>query len=120
MKKLLSLMIAMLLVFAAVPAFAQDTPHECPHGGTTISDLRSCVEHAVMMGHIDNRGIANSLFAKLASAQAAQDRGQLQVAVNVLNALAREVEAQAGKHIDAHHAVHMLNHIQDVIRTLGG
>lgn len=119
MKKLLGLVIVIVLVFAAVPVFAQET-HECTHEGATISDLIHCFEHAVTMGHIDNNGVANGLFAKLAAAQAAQDRGQNRVAVNVLNALAHEVEAQAGVHIEIHSAHHMLAHIQSVIVALGG
>lgn len=119
MKKLLGLMIVMLLVFAAMPVFAQET-HECTHEGATISDLIHCFEHAVTMGHIDNNGVANGLFAKLAAAQAAQNRGQNRVAVNVLNALTHEVEAQAGVHIDLHSSHHMLAHIQSVIVALGG
>jgi hypothetical protein len=120
MKNVSVLLLTIMLVVAAVPAFAQDTHHDCPHGGATIAALRSCVEHAVMMGHISSGGVANSLFAKLDAAQAALDRGQPDVAINKLSALVNAVEAQSGKHIAEHHAGHMLNHIQSVIAALGG
>ena len=118
MRKLLGLLVVVVLMSFAIPVFAQDTNHECPHGGATVSNLRGCVEHAVMLGFIDNNGIANSLFAKLDAAQAALDRQQVSVATNTLNALAHAVEAQAGKHIDADHAAHLLDHIQQVINAL--
>lgn len=120
MKKLMILLVAGLLMSFTIPAFAQDTHHDCPHGGATIAELRNCVEHALMMGHIDNDGVANSLFVMLDAAQAALNQGQAAVAVNILNALADVVEAQAGQHIDEHHAGHMLEHIQHVIEALGG
>jgi hypothetical protein len=118
MKKLLTLVVIIALLSLTIPAFAQEMPHECPHNGATIASLRNCVEHGVMMGHIDNNGVANSLFAKLDAAQAALDRGQTDTAINILNALANTVSAQAGKHIAGHHAEHMLVHIQDVIDAL--
>ena len=43
-------------------------------------------------------------MAKLDAAQAAFDRGQTHVAVNLLNAFINEVNAQSGKHIAADHA----------------
>jgi hypothetical protein len=72
------------------------------------------------MGHITNKGVANSLPVKLDAAQAALDRGQPGVAVNLLRAFTNEVNAQAGKHIVADHAVHLVEHVQMVITALGG
>ena len=120
MKKLLSLFLITSLLSLAVPAFAQEMSHDCPHDSATLASLRGCVEHGVAMGHIDNSGVANSLFAKLDAAQAALDRGQTGAAINILNALANAVSAQAGKHIAAHHAIHMVDHIQRVIEGIGG
>jgi hypothetical protein len=118
MKKVLTLVVIIALLPLAIPAFAQEMPHECLHDGATIASLRGCVEHGVMMGHIDNNGVANSLFAKLDAAEAALDRGQTDTATNILIALVNSVSAQAGKHIVSHHAEHMLLHIQDVIDAL--
>jgi hypothetical protein len=86
----------------------------------TIAALTTCVEHAVSQGLITSQGVANSLLAKLNAAQAAQDRGQTSVAINDLQAFINEVQAQAGKHIDAMHAQHMVVHAQVVIQALGG
>jgi hypothetical protein len=109
-----------LLVLAAsfsatVPARAMDCPHPMD---ATISALRDCVQHAADTGMIDNAGIARSLLAKVDGAQAALDRGQPAVAVNKLQAFIHEVQAQAGKHIDAEHADHMAMHAQMVIDAL--
>ena len=91
---------------------------ECEHHAATIQSLRECVQHASMMGHIDNGGVANSLFAKLSAAQSAVDGGHQVVAVNILRAFISQVNAQAGQHIDAEHAEHMAAHAQQVIDSL--
>jgi hypothetical protein len=117
MKKLIILLAVIVLsafAGAAVPAHAQDS---CSHE-PTIQSLRECVQHAVMEGHIDNADLAQSLFAKLDAAQSALDRGQPAVAVQILQAFIYEVQAQAGVHIDAEHAVHMVMHAQEIIATL--
>ena len=87
-------------------------------GEATIQSLHDCVMHAYEMGHIDNAGVAASLEAKINAAQAAVDRGQLAVAVNQLNAFIHEVQAQAGRHIEAEHAAHMIMHAEQVITAL--
>ena len=84
----------------------------------TIQALHHCVMHAYEMGHIDNVGVTQSLLAKLDAAQAAVDRGQPAVAVNLLQAFVQEVRAQAGQHIQAEHAAHMIMHAQQVIAAL--
>ena len=86
----------------------------------TIASLTTCVEHAASQGIITSQGVAHSLLAKLDAAQAAVDRGQTSVAINKLQAFIHEVQAQAGKHIDAMHAQHMVMHAQLVIQALGG
>ena len=93
--------------------------HDCSHDGT-VQALRECVEHAAAEGHIDNPGITRSLLAKLDAAEAAIDRGQSSAAINKLEAFIREVEAQAGKHIVAEHAQHLVEHAELVIQALGG
>ena len=84
----------------------------------TIASLRTSVQHAADEGHIDNQGFTRRLIAKLDAAQAALDREQAAVAVNVLEAFIRELDAQAGKHIGAEHAAHLQMHAQDVIAAL--
>ena len=58
---------------------------------------------------ITNVSVANSLMAKLDAAQAAFDRGQTDVAINLLNAFINEVNAQSGKSLYqlADHAPHL-------------
>jgi len=103
-----------LLTHGTARAQASD---ECVHE-PTISSLTACVQHAAAEGFIDNQGVTNSLLAKLDAAQAAQDRGQTGTAINLLGAFIHEVQAQAGKHIEATHAEHMVMHAQMVIQAL--
>lgn len=56
-------------------------------------------ESAVKQGWIDNRGIANSLDAKLNAAQVSLADNDTITAQNQLNALLHEIDAQAGKHL---------------------
>ena len=117
MKKLtilLTVVVLGVILAGPVPAQAQDM---CSHE-PTIQSLRECVQHAVMEGHIDDATIAQSLFAKLDAAQAALDRGQPAVALQILQAFIYEVQAQAGIHIDPQHAAHMIMHAQMVIAAL--
>ena len=104
-------------LLSVTPVVASDGD-ECPHHEATVPSLRACVVHAAEMGYIDNQGVANSLLTKLDAAQAALDRGQNHVAVAKLKAFIHAVEAQAGKHIDAHHAAHMVMHANEVINAL--
>lgn len=119
MKRLLPILalIAALLLLAA-PAFAADSM-TCDHNGATIQSLHDCVMHAFDMGHVDNKGVANSLMAKLDAAQAAMDRGNTDATINKLNAFIKEVNAQTGMHIAANHAGMLVEHAQNVITALG-
>jgi hypothetical protein len=120
MKRLLPLLgILAVLLLTAAPVSAADAM-TCDHADTTIASLHHCVMHAYDMGHITNKGAANSLLVKLDAAQAALDRGQPGVAVNLLRAFTDEVNAQAGTHIAAEHAGHLVEHAQKVITALGG
>jgi len=122
MKKLaFVLMVVTLFVMGIGSVVGQDMEMTCPgHDGSTIASLQLCVNHAATEGHITNNGIAKSLFAKLNAAQAAVDRGQVNEAINNLRSFINEVQAQAGKHIHADHAMHMIEHAQRVIVALGG
>jgi hypothetical protein len=112
------LTLLVLSLFAPLPAQAQPMD-ECPHEAT-IQSLRMCVQHAAELGHIDNQGVTTSLLAKLNAAQAAVDRGQNAVAIDILEAFVREVRAQSGTHILQEHAEHLLMHAQAVIEALAG
>lgn len=116
-KKSLYILFVLVVVslLSVTPVLASEA---CPHPEPTIQALHACVTDAIAMGHIDNRGVANSLLAKLDSAQAALDRGQTQVAAANLHAFIQEVKAQTGKHIAAEHAEHMVMHAQAVIDNL--
>jgi competence protein ComGC len=120
MKRLLPVLtiVAVLLLLAA-PAFAAED-HTCDHSGATIESLQHCVQHAYDMGHITKKDVALSLLAKTSAAQAGLDHGQPQVAIKLLNAFIREVNAQAGKSIAAEHAGHLVEHARNVITALGG
>jgi len=122
MKKIAYIFLLMALSLMAVGSvMGQDSQMAClGHDGNTIASLRLCVSHAVSDGHITNQGIAKSLFAKLDAAQAAVNRGQAAVAVNNLHSFINEIQAQAGKHIHAEHAMHMVEHAQRVIAALKG
>jgi hypothetical protein len=112
----IALLFALITASLPVPVFAGEQ-HECEHG-TTIESLQECVVHAADMGHIVNQGVVKSLLAMLDAAQAALDRGQTHVAVNILHAVIQEIEAQAGKHIDSDHAAHLVSHATHVIEAL--
>jgi hypothetical protein len=65
----------------------------------SIQSLIAGVNRFYQEGKIDNKGIKNSLLAKLMNAQAQMDKGQVKAALNILKAFINEVEAQSGKHI---------------------
>jgi len=64
------------------------------------------------------QGIVNSLDATLEAAQRALGRGQPHVAVNKLNALIQEVEAQTGRHITPEGAEILIRGAEYVIERL--
>ncbi|HEV2235526.1 MAG TPA: hypothetical protein VGR57_02595, partial [Ktedonobacterales bacterium] len=112
-------MVFAALALAAVLAFvAPGLPRAAAQGSdiclpeATITSLRECVRHTAEMGFIDNAGVTVSLLSKLDAAASAADRGQPLVAVQAIQAFEKEVSAQAGTHIDAEHAAHMLFHAQ--------
>ena len=111
-------LLALLTAALAVPAFASDE-NMCSHDMNTVESLHHCVNHALEMGHIANAGVGNALLAKLNAAQAAADRGQPAVAINLLSAFINQVQAQSGVQIDAMHAEHMIMHAEMVIAALG-
>ena len=118
--RLFMVIVAIMLfgLVGPVPVRAEVMDH-CDHA-LTIPALRTCVQHARDHGHIDSRGIARSLVAKLDAAQAALERGQSAVAVRKLEAFVHAVDAQTGKHIAAEHAAHLRMHAEAVVTALGG
>jgi hypothetical protein len=109
----LILMLTLLLPATAAAQAVDDCPMT-----PTIGALTACVQHAVDMGHITNKGVARSLLAALKTAQTALDRGQPRVAIALLRVFAREVNALSGRFIDPAHAAHMVEHAQFVIQAL--
>jgi FIMAH domain-containing protein len=108
-----------MLVTVAVPtqtarAASMDT---CVHA-PTIASLHDCVVVMTAQGVITNQGIANSMLAQVDAAQAALNRGQSGVAVNILQAFTREVSAQAGISILQPHADDLISHAELVIQSL--
>ena len=119
MRMLLTVVVLVAVaLFSAPKTLAQEM---CPGLGMTptITSLSDCVEHALTMGHIDRAGVANSLLAKLDTAQAAQDR-KVAVSIHLLEGFINEASAQAGIHIEEMHAAHMIMHAEMVIAALGG
>ena len=103
----------LLLALVAVAAFsvvdtqqARAQPTDSCQHEPTVQSLQMCVQQAAAQGLITNQGVTQSLVAKLGAAQAAVDRGQPDVAINLLEAFIQEVEAQAGRHIVAERARH--------------
>jgi uncharacterized protein (DUF362 family) len=119
MRRLLLLSLVAILSLLATPVLAA-ADMTCDHSGATIGSLRDCVTHAYDMKHIDEQGVEISLLAKVNAAQAAQNGGQTTTAINLLRSFVDEVNAQAGKHIVAEHAAHLVQHAQTVIKALGG
>jgi hypothetical protein len=106
--------------FGSTPALADSM--DCPGGmQPTVQSLQQCVQHAADTGMIDNAGVASSLLGKLHAAELVlrqNNPNAAWTAINILGAFIGEVEAQAGKHIDAGHAHHMAMHAQMVIDAL--
>jgi hypothetical protein len=111
---------ALLIVVTPVASRAAAQESDTCPTEATIASLQTCVLHAAQMGCIDNAGVTQSLLAELDAAASAADRGQPLVAVQAIQAFMNEVTVQAGVHIDAEHAEHMLAHARAVIQALGG
>lgn len=61
--------------------------------------LKQDIELCRKLGWITSDGVARSLIKKAEAIDAAMSRGNTQAAVNQINALTNEIEAQRGKHI---------------------
>ena len=112
-----ALALILLLSFMLPATAAAQATDDCPMT-PTIAALSACVQHAVDMGHITNKGVARSLLVELKAAQTALDRGHVRVAIVLLRAFIREVKALSGRYIEPTHAAHMVEHAQLVIAAL--
>ena len=65
----------------------------------TSSGTSTVVGELQALGCINNTGISGSLLSKLATAQAEITAGDIKSAINTLDALLHEIEAQSGNHI---------------------
>jgi hypothetical protein len=108
----------MLLINLVTPATAAaQSAGDCPLT-PTIAALSACVQHAVDMGDITNKGVARSLLAELNAAQSALDRGESRPAIVLLRTFVREVKAFSGRFMEPAHAAHMVEHAELVIQAL--
>ncbi|WP_052947829.1 5'-nucleotidase C-terminal domain-containing protein [Aneurinibacillus tyrosinisolvens] len=80
-----------------------------------VAHLDELVAYGVESNFITNHGIANSLLAKVKSAQ--KDEGDAKKVLNSLNALRNEIKAQTGKKITASFAGKLLEDISFVEKT---
>ncbi len=118
--KVAAMLLALLVLSLALisPALAQEQDH-CDHEAQTIESLLHCVQHAYAEDHITT-GAYRTLVGQLNAAQAAVDRGQAFVAIDLLQAFIYTVESQAGRTISEPHAGHLLEHANAVLVTLSG
>lgn len=84
----------------------------------TIESLQATVDRLCKENYITNKGVCNSLRQKLDAALAARNRGQTNAAVNILQALQNEVNAQTGKAIKPEAARMLLMDSSYVIQSL--
>jgi hypothetical protein len=78
------------------------SPYDPPNpfdAGIFTDTLRSFASQACNLKWIDNKGICQSLQAKLKNVQNQLGKGKTKVAINSLQAFLNEVEAQKGKHL---------------------
>lgn len=76
--------------------------------GVTSDSIKDDVDDFFAMGLIRNRGVANSLLAKLASAARARARGQCATAAHLYNAFINQLSALAGNGVGAGAAAVMI------------
>lgn len=113
------MVLSLVLLSLAVPALAMNDEHNCIHGHEdTVEGLIACFQNHIAMGHITDPDVAQGLLDKLYAAQNALARGQSRVAVNNLNALINQIEAQSGRALPENHAQHMIDHVERVIDSL--
>lgn len=84
----------------------------------TVADAIADLIMFFETGQIDNRGIYNGLLGTLNKAQKALDKGNINLAVNLLNSFINEVQAQSGKHITSDAAAILIAEAQWIINSV--
>jgi hypothetical protein len=74
----------------------------------TPESIKEDVRYFLSVGDIKNKGLANSLLAKLNAAARAIERDQCPTAINIYNAFIHELNAQSGKGVAATAAAIMI------------
>ncbi len=108
---LLMILRTVLMFVCLSPALAQEEQTCTP----TLDNLPECITHH--SDDISNHGIYNSLLAKADAAIAAQDRGQINTAINIFSAFTNEVSAQSSKKITTEAANHMIMHARAAVEN---
>jgi 2',3'-cyclic-nucleotide 2'-phosphodiesterase (5'-nucleotidase family) len=91
--------------------------HTITDWSVKIAALQASLEEFHASGAI-SRGMYNSLTAKLDSATAALERGQIETAANKLGALIKQLAAQSGKNVDATAAALLTDAVEVLVDTL--
>jgi hypothetical protein len=81
----------------------------------TPDSIKDEVSHFSATGAIKNKGLANSLLAKLNAAAKARARGNCKTASNIYEAFINELQAQSGNGVDAAAAAIMIQDAQYLI-----
>jgi hypothetical protein len=85
----------------------------------TTAGIANVIGSFLTTGAIDKFGIANALTSKLSTAQSFISAGDNQTAVNILDALINQLNAQSGKHISASAATVLITDTQALQASLG-
>jgi len=85
----------------------------------TTAGITNVIGSFLTTGAIDKFGIANALTSKLSMAQSFISAGDNQTAVNILDALINQLNAQSGKHISASAASVLITDTQALQASLG-
>jgi len=85
----------------------------------TTAGITNVIGRFLSSGAIDNYGIANALTNKLSTAQSFISAGDNQTAINVLQALLNQLNAQSGKHIAPSAASVLISDTQALQTSVG-
>ncbi|MCL4435322.1 MAG: hypothetical protein M1387_01235 [Thaumarchaeota archaeon] len=110
------LLIALSPTILLAPAHAQMI---CPTDNP-LGSLPTCITHHYEMGDINNQGIYKSLQTKADNAVTLFQQGNNGAAINKLNALINELEAQKGHHITPTAADMLIMHAEMAITQISG
>lgn len=74
--------------------------------------------YAEISNRMSSNGIKNSLMQKLANANKALEKGNIQAAINIMEALLKEVNAQTGKKISTEDAEYFVSTAESILYAL--